>query len=57
MKHRLSYAFKPQRPYKRSLAEAFKGLPQTAFQLLDVLLAIDPDARGSATSALESDVS
>ena len=57
MKHKVSYAFKPQKPYKRSLSEAFKSLPQAAFQLLDVLLAIDPDARGSATSALESDVS
>ncbi|KAK9167753.1 hypothetical protein Scep_002944 [Stephania cephalantha] len=47
--------FKPQHPYKRCLADTFKDFPSTALSLLDVLLAIAPEDRGSATSALTSD--
>lgn len=56
-KYKLSHAtiFKPQHPYKRMLAETYKHFPQTALELLDVLLAVDPDARGSASGALQSD--
>lgn len=56
-KYKLPHAtvFKPQNPYKRTLAETYKDFPQTALDLLDILLAIDPDARGSASSALNSE--
>ncbi|GER54195.1 protein kinase superfamily protein, partial [Striga asiatica] len=47
--------YKPQQPYKRCLAETFKDFPQTALSLLESLLAIDPDARGTATAALNSE--
>ncbi|KAH7295732.1 hypothetical protein KP509_27G063100 [Ceratopteris richardii] len=55
-KYRLPQAttFKRQHPYKRMLTETYKQLPQTALDLLDVLLAIDPQDRGSAASALQS---
>lgn len=47
--------FKPQRPYARSVAETFKDVPRTALDLLDALLAIDPQARGTASAALKSE--
>ncbi|KAK1310054.1 putative serine/threonine-protein kinase [Acorus calamus] len=47
--------FKPQHPYRRIVAETFKNFPPSALALLDVLLAIEPDGRGSASSALNSD--
>ncbi|KAJ9567917.1 hypothetical protein OSB04_003883 [Centaurea solstitialis] len=46
--------FKPQHPYKRCTAEAFKDFPPASLPLLETLLAIDPNERGSATSALNS---
>ena len=39
--------FKPQRPYRRKIAETFKDFPPTALALLDTLLAIEPSARGT----------
>ncbi|KAI5065299.1 hypothetical protein GOP47_0019994 [Adiantum capillus-veneris] len=56
-KYKLSHAtiFKPQHPYKRILTETYKHFPQSALDLLDVLLALDPQDRGSASSALQSD--
>ncbi|KAF6167028.1 hypothetical protein GIB67_041283 [Kingdonia uniflora] len=56
-KSRLPHAtiFKPQHPYRRCVAETFKDFPSSALALMDVLLAIEPDARGSASSALKSD--
>ncbi|PIA47138.1 hypothetical protein AQUCO_01400085v1 [Aquilegia coerulea] len=56
-KSRLPHAtiFKPQHPYQRCLAETFKDFPSSALALMDVLLAIEPASRGSATSALASD--
>ncbi|KAK2999920.1 hypothetical protein RJ639_024238 [Escallonia herrerae] len=47
--------FKPQHPYKRCVAETFKGFPPSTLTLLDSLLAIEPEGRGSTTSALESE--
>ncbi|XP_028764988.1 probable serine/threonine-protein kinase At1g09600 [Neltuma alba] len=47
--------FKPQQPYQRVVAETFKDFPPSALKLLDVLLAIEPDDRGTASSALQSE--
>ncbi|XP_057767558.1 probable serine/threonine-protein kinase At1g54610 [Salvia miltiorrhiza] len=47
--------YKPQHPYKRCLAETFKDFPPSALALVETLLAIDPDARCSATEALNSE--
>ncbi|RLM78065.1 putative serine/threonine-protein kinase [Panicum miliaceum] len=47
--------FKPQRPYRRKIAETFKDFAPTALELLDTLLAIEPSARGTAASALDSE--
>ncbi|KAI9107289.1 hypothetical protein K1719_021677 [Acacia pycnantha] len=47
--------FKPQHPYKRVVAETFKDFPPSALKLLDVLLAIEPDDRGTASLALQSE--
>lgn len=48
--------FKPQQPYKRCLANTFKDFPASALALLDSLLAFEPEYRGSATLALQSEV-
>lgn len=48
--------FKPQNPYKRCVTETFKDFPHSTLALLDVLLAIEPEGRGSASSALKSEV-
>ncbi|KAE8677800.1 putative serine/threonine-protein kinase [Hibiscus syriacus] len=47
--------FKPQRPYRRCVAETFKEFPAPALALMETLLSIDPDDRGSAASALRSE--
>ncbi|CAN1175566.1 Probable serine/threonine-protein kinase At1g54610 [Linum perenne] len=47
-------SFKPQQPYKRCIREVFKNFPPSALALVDQLLAIEPEARGTAASALES---
>ncbi|KAG9457009.1 hypothetical protein H6P81_001517 [Aristolochia fimbriata] len=47
--------FKPQQPYRRCVAETFKEFPASALALLDVLLAIEPDDRGTASSALRNE--
>ncbi|KAJ4967457.1 hypothetical protein NE237_019306 [Protea cynaroides] len=47
--------FKPQHPYRRCVAETFKDFPPCTLALLDVLLAIEPEGRGSAASALNSE--
>ncbi|XVF68288.1 hypothetical protein PTKIN_Ptkin10aG0193000 [Pterospermum kingtungense] len=47
--------FKPQRPYKCCIPETFKDFPASALALLEVLLAIEPDCRGTASSALQSE--
>ncbi|KAK8522398.1 hypothetical protein V6N13_115367 [Hibiscus sabdariffa] len=47
--------FKPQHPYKRCVPETFKDFPASALSLLEVLLAIEPECRGTASSALQSE--
>ncbi|XAR56282.1 Cyclin-dependent kinase [Bertholletia excelsa] len=47
--------FKPQHPYKRCVAETFKEFPSSALALVDILLAVEPGGRGSASSALQSE--
>lgn len=49
--------FKPHRQYRRRIAENFKDFPHSALVLLDNLLALEPEARGTAASILQSDVS
>ncbi|CAK9319412.1 unnamed protein product [Citrullus colocynthis] len=46
--------FRPQHPYKRCVAETSKDFPFSALALLDVL-SVEPDGRGTASSALQSD--
>ncbi|XP_052203643.1 probable serine/threonine-protein kinase At1g09600 [Diospyros lotus] len=48
-------SFKPQHPYKRCVAETFKDFPSPALALIDVLLAIEPEHRGTAASALKNE--
>ncbi|KAL5787064.1 hypothetical protein ACOSP7_004013 [Xanthoceras sorbifolium] len=50
-----STIFKPQQPYKRCVAETFKEFPSSALSLLDVLLATEPEGRGTSSSALQSE--
>ncbi|XP_077224053.1 putative serine/threonine-protein kinase At1g54610 [Tasmannia lanceolata] len=47
--------FKPQHPYKRCVSETFKDFPISALALIDILLAIEPEARQTAASALKSE--
>ncbi|KAH0895082.1 hypothetical protein HID58_057511 [Brassica napus] len=57
VKSRLPHAtiFKPTQPYKRVVDETFKEFPQPALALLETLLSVNPDDRGTATSALHSE--
>jgi serine/threonine protein kinase len=48
--------FKPQQPYKRVVSETFKDFPSSVLSLLEVLLAIEPNDRGTASSALQNEV-
>ncbi|KAL8167333.1 hypothetical protein V2J09_008832 [Rumex salicifolius] len=47
--------FKPQQPYKRVVAETFKDFPLPALNLMEALLSVDPDDRGSAALALQNE--
>ncbi|XP_015698127.1 LOW QUALITY PROTEIN: probable serine/threonine-protein kinase At1g54610 [Oryza brachyantha] len=47
--------FKPSRQYRRCIAAHFKDFPQPAILLLDNLLSLEPEARGTAASILQSD--
>ncbi|KAH7578531.1 hypothetical protein JRO89_XS01G0394200 [Xanthoceras sorbifolium] len=47
--------FKPQHPYKRCIAETFKDFPSSSLPLIETLLSIDPDERGTATAALNGE--
>ncbi|KAG5014427.1 hypothetical protein JHK85_020563 [Glycine max] len=56
-KYRLPNAalYKPQQPYKRNTLETFKDFPSSSLPLIETLLAIDPDDRGSTSAALNSE--
>lgn len=47
--------FKPQHPYRRCVNDVYKDFPPSSLALLDRLLAVEPDNRGTAASALESE--
>ncbi|QCE14745.1 Cdc2-related kinase [Vigna unguiculata] len=47
--------FKPQQPYKRCISETFKDIRPSSLPLIETLLAIDPDDRGTASGALNSE--
>ncbi|KAM2977985.1 hypothetical protein FF2_014866 [Malus domestica] len=47
--------FKPQQPYKRCVAETFKDFPPFSLPLVESLLSLDADGRGTATAALNSE--
>lgn len=48
--------FKPTHPYDSRLKDSFKSLPSCAFHLLETLLSVEPAMRGTASSALKSEV-
>jgi predicted secreted protein len=52
----LATSFKPSHPYKPVLAETFNHFPSSALMLINKLLAIEPEKRGSAASTLRSEV-
>ncbi|XP_042465764.1 probable serine/threonine-protein kinase At1g09600 [Zingiber officinale] len=56
-KSKLQHAtvFKPRRQYKRCIAETFKDFSSSALALMEILLAIEPSKRGTASSALKSE--
>ncbi|XP_020232897.1 probable serine/threonine-protein kinase At1g54610 isoform X2 [Cajanus cajan] len=56
-KYRLPNAtiFKPQQPYKRCISETFKDFAPSSLPLIETLLAVDPDDRGTASAALNSE--
>ncbi|KAK8568816.1 hypothetical protein V6N13_106699 [Hibiscus sabdariffa] len=54
-KLRQATSFKPQQPYRRCLDETFKNFPQSALSLVDKLLSMEPEDRGSTDSALSSE--
>ncbi|RCV35875.1 hypothetical protein SETIT_7G274900v2 [Setaria italica] len=47
--------FKPHQQYRRCVAETFKDFPPSAVVLIDSLLSLEPEVRGTAASALQSD--
>ncbi|CAN4099968.1 unnamed protein product [Withania somnifera] len=51
----LATSFKQQNSYKSCIADTFKDLPPTALSLIDVLLSVEPEKRGTASSALNSE--
>ncbi|RZC17416.1 putative serine/threonine-protein kinase isoform B [Glycine soja] len=56
-KYRLPNAtiFKPQQPYKRCILETYKDFPPSSLPLIETLLAIDPEDRGTASATLNSE--
>ncbi|XP_010448806.1 PREDICTED: probable serine/threonine-protein kinase At1g54610 isoform X2 [Camelina sativa] len=54
LKLQLSAPLRPMFPYGSHIAETFRDFPTCVISLLETLLSIDPDFRGTATSALKS---
>ncbi|XP_010439258.1 PREDICTED: probable serine/threonine-protein kinase At1g54610 [Camelina sativa] len=54
LKLQLSAPLRPLFPYGSHIEETFKGFPTCVISLLETLLSIDPDFRGTAASALKS---
>ncbi|XP_023634793.1 probable serine/threonine-protein kinase At1g54610 [Capsella rubella] len=54
LKLQLSAPLRPMFPYGSRIAETFKDFPTSVISLLETLLSIDPDFRGTAASALKS---
>ncbi|RZC91066.1 hypothetical protein C5167_028900 [Papaver somniferum] len=56
---KLSYAnaslFMPQYPYKRCIVKTFKTFSPSSLRLMEILLAIDPVERQTATASLKSE--
>ncbi|KAG2330262.1 hypothetical protein Bca4012_020135 [Brassica carinata] len=50
----LATSFKPQQPYKRVVLETFKSLPSSVLALVNKLLSLEPEKRGSTSSTLNS---
>lgn len=48
--------FKPQQPYESCLRDSFKDLPTISVDLIETLLSVEPYKRGTASSALASEV-
>lgn len=48
--------FKPQTNYESSFGERCQAIPETAIKLMETLLSIDAHKRGTASSALMSEV-
>lgn len=57
-KSRLPHAtlFRPQQPYNTSLRDSFRELPPSTVDLIETLLSIEPHKRGTASTALASEV-
>ncbi|CAH2055333.1 unnamed protein product, partial [Thlaspi arvense] len=53
--HPQTKMFRPQHQYEGCLKERFEEFPKTAINLLENLLSIDPEKRGTASSALMSE--
>ncbi|ESQ55051.1 hypothetical protein EUTSA_v10027413mg [Eutrema salsugineum] len=55
LKLQLPTPMRPMFPYGSNIAETFKEFPSPVISLLETLLSVDPDFRGSAASALKSE--
>ncbi|KAG2240440.1 hypothetical protein Bca52824_090758 [Brassica carinata] len=55
LKLQLSAPLRPMFPYGSNIAETFKEFPVPVITLLETLLSVDPDLRGTAATALNSE--
>ncbi|CAN1345057.1 Probable serine/threonine-protein kinase At1g54610, partial [Linum perenne] len=53
---RLPTSFRPPQHYKPSFQDSFKDMPSSSIALLTTLLSLNPSYRGTATSALQTQV-